>query len=87
MKKEKFVFINALRGIAALLVVIFHQQIHTFFTEDSIPRNSLTWWLVYGFFDLGKYAVGVFFMVSGFLMARLHWSSKSRPLTISASGL
>ena len=68
LKKEKFVFVNALRGIAALLVVIFHLQIHVFFTEDTIPRYSLTWWLVLGFFDLGKYAVALFFMVSGFLI-------------------
>ncbi len=78
LKKERYVFINALRGIAALLVVVFHMQIHTFYTEDTIPQGSFTWWFVYGFFDLGKYAVGVFFMVSGFLIpATLRGSSAS----------
>ena len=49
-------------------MVIFHQQIHSFYTPETIPSHSLVWWIVLGFFDLGKYAVAVFFMVSGFLI-------------------
>jgi peptidoglycan/LPS O-acetylase OafA/YrhL len=65
-----FAFVNALRGIAALLVMVFHQQIHIFYhyPKEAIPANTATWWLVFGFFDLGKFAVAVFFLVSGFLI-------------------
>jgi peptidoglycan/LPS O-acetylase OafA/YrhL len=33
-----------------------------------IERHSLTWWLFLGFIDAGKFAVALFFMVSGFLI-------------------
>jgi len=69
-RPRHYAFVNALRGVAALLVMVFHQQIHTFYhyPKEQIPTNTATWWLVFGFFDLGKYAVAVFFMVSGFLI-------------------
>lgn len=65
-----YAFVDVLRGVAALLVVLFHQQIHVFmdYPAKPIPPGSLTWWVFLGFFDLGKYAVVVFFMVSGFLI-------------------
>lgn len=69
-ESKHFAFVNALRGIAAVLVMLFHQQIHTFYHHPVgvIPRDTFTWWVVYGFFDLGKYAVAVFFLISGFLI-------------------
>ncbi len=66
----RLTFISAIRGVAALLVVLFHLQIHIFagFPGRPIAPHSLTWWLFLGFFDLGKFAVALFFMVSGFLI-------------------
>jgi len=59
-----YAFVDALRGVAA------HQQIHVFadYPSKAIVPGSFTWWFFLGFFDLGKYAVVVFFLVSGFLI-------------------
>lgn len=73
-----FSFINWVRGIAALLVFYFHIDVHVFhdYPKHAIPVDSFTHYFVFGAFDLGKYAVGVFFMVSGFLIpATLNGSS------------
>jgi peptidoglycan/LPS O-acetylase OafA/YrhL len=76
---DAFVFINWLRGLAALLVFFFHIDVHVFhdYPKLPIPRDSFTYHFVLGDFDLGKYAVGVFFMVSGFLI----------PATLNATGI
>lgn len=65
-----FAFINWLRGVAALLVFFFHLDVHVFhdYPKVPIPPDSFTYHYVLGDFDLGKYAIGVFFMVSGFLI-------------------
>ena len=67
---RKLAFIDVLRGLAAVLVYVFHQQIHTFigYPEKPIPQGSLTWWFFLGAIDLGKIAVAVFFCVSGYLI-------------------
>ncbi len=67
---RKMAFIDVLRGLAAVLVYVFHQQIHTFvgYPEKPIPQGSLTWWFFLGAIDLGKIAVAVFFCVSGYLI-------------------
>ena len=67
---RKMAFIDVLRGLASVLVYVFHQQIHTFigYPEKPIPAGSVTWWLFLGAIDLGKIAVAVFFCVSGYLI-------------------
>jgi exopolysaccharide production protein ExoZ len=59
------------RGIAALLVVLFHNEftVHKYF--GSYPTN--------GFFTGGHSGVEFFFILSGFIIYRSHWSDFSRP--------
>ncbi len=65
-----YAFVDALRGVAALVVVYFHLHLHVFagYPARAIEPDSATWWIVFGFFDLGKFAVACFFIVSGFLI-------------------
>jgi peptidoglycan/LPS O-acetylase OafA/YrhL len=53
--------IDALRGIAALLVVLFHltSRYDTIYGHTSAPVISLSW---------GHYGVNLFFMISGFVI-------------------
>jgi peptidoglycan/LPS O-acetylase OafA/YrhL len=69
-KTSEFHFLNMLRGVAAIVVVYFHLQIHIFNGYPTYPirPGTFTYYFVLGDFDLGKYAVGIFFMVSGFLI-------------------
>jgi len=68
--KRQFFFIDALRGVCALLVLYFHLVYHIFYggPEHSVPRGTLSYYFVAGAFDLGKYAVAIFFIISGFLI-------------------
>lgn len=65
-----FAFIDLLRGVAALLVFWFHLDLHILcgYPAEPVPPGSWTYWLVYGFLDLGRYGVALFFMISGFLI-------------------
>jgi peptidoglycan/LPS O-acetylase OafA/YrhL len=61
-------FLNALRGWAAMTVAVFHLFLN--YAKDY-PLSALEQGVhdfFIGYFDLGKCAVGVFFMVSGFLI-------------------
>jgi peptidoglycan/LPS O-acetylase OafA/YrhL len=77
-ERRAFAFVDALRGVAALLVLFFHVQLHVVAGWPATPvvPGSLTDWVVLGRFDLGKFAVAVFFMISGFLI----------PSTLAAPG-
>src|SRR6266540_1012136 len=70
-QKEQFPFIDVARGMAAMIVAYFHLHLHAYTAWPDlghIPRDSWTYRVVLGHFDLGKYAVIVFFMISGFLI-------------------
>ncbi len=66
----RFVFVDFLRGAAALLVAYFHLQIHCVwhFPSKPIAPDSFTYRFVFGNFGLGIYGVALFFMISGFLI-------------------
>jgi peptidoglycan/LPS O-acetylase OafA/YrhL len=68
--KEHIVFIDFLRGSAALLVAAFHSQIHGVwgYPGVEISPDSLTYRFIYGQFGVGVFAVALFFIVSGFLI-------------------
>lgn len=77
---KNFLFIDWLRGLAALVVVFFHYYLHVIvgYPTNPVPPNSFASHVVFGTMDLGKFGVGVFFIVSGFLIpASLRGSSAS----------
>ncbi|MBV8782231.1 MAG: acyltransferase [Phycisphaerae bacterium] len=65
-----FIFVNFLRGVAALLVYFFHLQllVITGYPLHPVPPGSWTWRLIHHDFNLGRYAVATFFIISGFLI-------------------
>ena len=64
LKSLKYNWIQALRALAALMVVVFHSK--SMFADDG-TREQL-WW-VPGFSDFGDYGVSLFFVISGFIIA------------------
>ncbi len=62
----KFTLVQALRGIAALWVVLFHaaEGGHIDAIRATVPP-----WLFAGIFDAGHYGVAIFFALSGFVIA------------------
>lgn len=63
---RNFALVQALRGIAAMWVVLFHASAagHIESVKASLPG-----WLSYALFDFGHNGVAVFFALSGFVIA------------------
>ncbi|NMG07232.1 acyltransferase [Brasilonema sp. UFV-L1] len=64
--KEYFYFLDALRGIAALWVVLFHAILDG---RLALLTSSLPHWFVTVVFDGGSLGVPIFFVLSGFVIA------------------
>lgn len=64
--RANYSLVQALRGIAALWVVLFHAS-----AAQHVPalRETLPSWLGAGLFDAGHYGVAIFFALSGFVIA------------------
>jgi peptidoglycan/LPS O-acetylase OafA/YrhL len=77
---QNYAFINALRGIAALLVALLHFYLNTqpYYGKSSWSQTLQPFFM--GSFDIGKFAIGVFFLVSGFLIPYSLERSKSIPV-------
>ncbi|MBJ8366284.1 MULTISPECIES: acyltransferase family protein [Citrobacter] len=60
----KFQSIQALRALAAIMVIVFHSSI-------IIPQPDIkgTLWTIPGFTDFGFFGVNLFFVISGFIIA------------------
>jgi peptidoglycan/LPS O-acetylase OafA/YrhL len=65
-RRENFALIQALRGLAALWVVLFHLQKTTAITGLTAQLPS---WFDYALFGYGRAGVAVFFVLSGFVIA------------------
>lgn len=65
-----FAFIHALRGLAALSVMLFHVQLHSVLNwpHDKAAELHWTYAAIYKWFDLGAFGVCVFFILSGFVV-------------------
>ncbi|EDQ3196935.1 acyltransferase, partial [Salmonella enterica subsp. enterica serovar Anatum] len=66
--RTKLHSLQALRGIAALLVVLFHYR---GFLNDGAKGNPTIWDKV---FSPGIIGVDIFFIISGFIMVYTTWS-------------
>ena len=64
--------LQALRAIAAWLVVIDHAQI-------ELSHNDPQDWVTHVGWTLGSLGVSVFFVISGFIMAHICWDSFGHP--------
>lgn len=63
--------IQAIRGIAALLVVAFH--------ASGLFTNVLSAKPMYGIFTFGKHGVDLFFVLSGFILTWVHYKHIGKP--------
>lgn len=72
--KSRFLFIDALRGVAALAVLFFHLSVMSALT----PALERLWGLAQAVLTLGKYGVQIFFVLSGFVIAH---SMRDKPIT------
>jgi exopolysaccharide production protein ExoZ len=68
----KFHFLQALRAIAAWLVVADHALVAVTRGEQSNPITSLAW-------ALGDIGVYIFFVISGFIMVHICWDDFGLP--------
>lgn len=71
-QNDRFEFVESLRGVAALLIVVFH--VHIFFVHpqhfSAQPFG--------GAFKIGQISVDFFFVLSGFIIAHIHWRDLGR---------
>ena len=68
---KRLLYLDTLRGIAALMVVIFHGIL---FLDKNPASNTIQYWLT-NFFDLGKIGIVIFFAISGFVIT---WSLSNK---------
>lgn len=73
-RKQNFASIQAGRGIAALLVVLYHASARIFVQQKYGGMSVFG-----GVFDFGHAGVDFFFVLSGFIVAYVHGEELNRP--------
>src|SRR5260221_8963428 len=68
----KVYFLQALRAIAAWLVIAAHALLDVTHSELSNPMTSFAW-------ALGTIGVYIFFVISGFIMVHICWDDFALP--------
>ncbi|UXP33549.1 acyltransferase [Reichenbachiella agarivorans] len=66
--KDRYNYLDAIRGIAALSVVLFHYTLNVRSEVESSLFGHYYYLLLDDYFDLGKWGVIMFFMLSGMLI-------------------
>src|SRR5216684_1841570 len=72
VRKARLEGVEAGRGIAALLVVLYHAALHV---EGDVPGSAVLWGLPH----FGHAGVDFFFVLSGFIISFVHRSDLGRP--------
>ena len=68
--------VQALRAIAAALVVLVHMTLKNVGVEDVVGRSEASWLTPFHF--IGIFGVDLFFVISGFIMLATNWDSFGR---------
>lgn len=63
----KIKFLDGIRGFSALIVVIYHSVLFTYY-KDTVSKNDYLTYIL-SFIKLGYLSVGVFIILSGFCLA------------------
>ena len=72
IRKDRIHTLQALRAIAAWLVVIDHVLLELTDSNPALALTHLAW-------TLGSAGVGIFFVVSGFIMVHVSWTQFGLP--------
>lgn len=73
VERTRFDYLDGMRGWAALSVVIFHASVESF--GPSFPALRTTY---LGLLNDGRFAVGVFFALSGFVLSHRYIATQDR---------
>ncbi len=78
--KKRYDNIDALRGIAAVMVMILHIY-NTFITQDTIKQGSIGMPTnPFEYMDIGRVGITIFFLISGFVIGRSITSYSINPI-------
>ena len=78
-RPPKLLSIQAARGVAALLVIVFHCSKAIFSHPEYWPRDPM-----HRLFGWGHLGVELFFVISGFIILQAHWRDIGQPARLGS---
>lgn len=66
MKKNNIVWVDIIRIVAILLVIVLHAATPLVYSFNKIPNND--WWIANIYHSISNVCVPLFFMISGYLL-------------------